>query len=92
MTTRSPIEQMVDRACGISPAEIERMKKEAAELADAQTAALLALEKSARAWWRQRRPVDWTRRKHLANPTVNCNGKDEIRLAEMVANWIKLGG
>ena len=47
MTARSPIEQMVDRACGISPAEIERMKKEAAELADAQTAALLALEKSA---------------------------------------------
>lgn len=92
MTHRSPIAVMVDRACGISPEAIERMKKEAAELADAQTAALLALEKSARLWWHQRRPVGWTRRKHLANPTVNCNGKDEIRLAEMVANWIKLGG
>lgn len=92
MTRRSPIEALVNQACGISPAEIKRMKKEATELADAQTAALLALEKSARAWWLQRRPVGWTRRKHLANPAINCNGKDEIRLAEMVANWIKLGG
>lgn len=59
MTARSPIEQMVDRACGISPEAIQLMQKEATELADAQTAALLALEKSARAWWRQRRPVGW---------------------------------
>ena len=51
MTHRSPIAVMVDRACGISPEEIQRMQKEATELADAQTAALLALEKSARAWW-----------------------------------------
>ncbi len=92
MTHRSPIAVMVDRACGISPEEIQRMQKEATELADAQTAALLSVEKAARAWWRQRRPVGWTRRKHLANPTINCNGKAETQLAQMVANWIKLGG
>lgn len=92
MTHRSPIEAMVDQACGISPAESERLRKEATALASAQTAALLSVEKAARAWWKTRRPVGWKESQHLANPTINCTDSKERTLAHAVAKWVKLGG
>lgn len=92
MTMRSPIEQMVDRACGISPTELQRMQQEAKELEDKQTRALLAVEKAARGWWLTKRPVGWKRSQHLANPTVNCTDAKEKALAHSVAKWVKLGG
>lgn len=32
-------------------------------------------------WWRQHRPVAWTEREHLDNPTINCIGVTEKQLA-----------
>lgn len=39
-------------------------------------------------WWKQRRPVEWTHRQHLANPTVNTTTPSEQRLARAVAKFV----
>lgn len=49
---RSPIQALVDQACGISPTKMKRMQEDAAALEQKQTRALLAIEKNAKAWWK----------------------------------------
>lgn len=83
---------MVDQACGLSPVERERLQKEAEELADARTEALLSIEKAAREWWSRRRPRGWTKKQHLDNPTINCADAKEDTLAIAIAEWVRLGG
>lgn len=55
---------------------------------DAQAATLQA----ALAWWESRRPVGYTLREHLDNPTVNARGsKAETTLAAAVAAAVEVG-
>lgn len=65
------------------------------------------LVKAATVWWKNHRPVSATEAEHLENPSVNCKGPEEQRLAEVVAkintptsgmveadrpdDWIKVG-
>lgn len=44
------------------------------------------------AWWRNKRPIQWTVAEHLKQPTVNCKGKEEFELAELIARLIEQEG
>ena len=46
---------------------------------------LRAIERAARAWWKNRRPCAYTEADHLANPTINTVSDAEKRLAMAVA-------
>lgn len=48
-----------------------------------------ALLTAAYAWWRMKRPAQWTVTEHVANPTINCRGPEEHELAKAVADSIK---
>jgi hypothetical protein len=89
MRSRSPIEMMVDKACGYDPTKDTTEVKE--PLAD-EAKALLAVADAAVAWWRDNRPLGWNQKKHLAYPSINCTGHaSETRLALAVTELIKLG-
>ena len=49
---------------------------------------LVGLEKAAIAWWRSKRPVDWSQAEHLKNPTINVATEREAGLALAVARHI----
>ena len=42
-------------------------------------------------WWKNHRPLVWSHKKHLENPTVNCMSpsRSEKLLAKSVAKFIK---
>lgn len=40
------------------------------------------LKDAVREWWKSRRPVGWTEKKHRINPYVNTIGKIERDLAD----------
>lgn len=40
------------------------------------------LEKIILRWWRSRKPIRWTTRKHIKYPTVNCRSHSENLLAD----------
>jgi hypothetical protein len=89
MRTRSPIEMMVDKACGYDPSKDTTPAKE--PLAD-ESAALLAVADAAVLWWINRRPVQWKEKEHLKNPTINCtHSGTEKPLAIAASNLVKLG-
>lgn len=44
---------------------------------------------AAYAWWRNRRPVDWSEAQHLEHPRVNCAGDAERKLAMAVAKMVE---
>lgn len=87
MRPRSPIEMMVDQACGRDPNAVP----EKAPLED-ETKAFMQVVDTAKAWWESRRPADFDVDAHLRNPTVNTNSAAETALATAVANMVVLGG
>ncbi len=46
---------------------------------------------AALAWWEALRPVSWTLRQHLDNPTINAGSKVEKALATAVAKAVEAG-
>lgn len=47
------------------------------------------VSRAALRWWKAHRPVGWTTDQHLAEPTVNCVGPNEHKLATEVARMVK---
>ncbi len=86
--SRSPIQMMVDQACGFDP----NAPKPKPVTLDAETKALLAVVDAAEVWWKGRRPISFRLAQHLKNPTVNCTDDAEVALARAVAAWKRLGG
>ena len=78
----SPIERMVDEACGVPSLNHKT------EALDRQSKALLRLADAAERWWGTRRPMSFDEQQHLDNPAVNCVGTSEIELARSVAAWV----
>lgn len=87
MRARSPIEMMVDKACGFDPSVAPARK-----LLDAEAAAFLAVADAAKAWWEGKRPLAFTEDDHLDEPTVNCTGARDNALCLAVAEMVRLGG
>lgn len=48
-----------------------------------------ALEQAAYDWWKENRPVGWRESKHMDNPTINCVGPIEKKLAEAVVEFVE---
>lgn len=46
---------------------------------------------AALAWWEELRPLGWSLRQHLDNPTVNTTSAAESKLAECVAEAVQCG-
>src|SRR3990167_3684091 len=81
-----------------SRADIARLASELMEANHAAPAALkwkwdcksiVNLENAAFAWWRSRRPLTFTKKMHLRDPTINCVSRQEIRLARAVDHYYK---
>jgi hypothetical protein len=86
---RSPIEMMVDKAWGYDPSKDTAPVK---EILEDETKTLLAVADAAVDWWKTKKPVKWTKKKHLENPTINCTGSSlEKPLALAVSELVKLG-
>jgi ribosomal protein S27E len=45
--------------------------------------------KAAISWWKSRRPVSWTHKMHIENPSVNTTGPRERCIAEAVAKYLR---
>ncbi len=88
MTPRSPIEQMVDQACGFDPKE--RALAVGHERLDVGSTALLATADAATAWWKSRWPDGWNVDRHLASPCVNCDSEEDKALALAAAAVVRL--
>lgn len=58
---------------------------------DKQRTALEQTKQAALAWWESLRPVDWSLRQHIDNPTVNTASANERRMAEAVAASVECG-
>jgi hypothetical protein len=43
-------------------------------------------------WWMGRRPVGWSDKEHLDNPTINCPTDRERSLALAVAGYVSSNG
>ena len=43
------------------------------------------------AWWRARKPCDWTEAQHLGNPTINCYTDWDRALARSASRVVALG-
>lgn len=84
----SPIEQMIDAACGLKPGEVPESKKQ--ELSDEQVTAWLAVVAAAETWWQSKRPTRWRVAQHLKNPTINTTSEAEKILARAVAAMVKI--
>jgi hypothetical protein len=85
MKPRSPIEILVDKACGVEgDHEYVPPSASASEI-------LLNVADEAIAWWEGKRPCGWSVDEHLNNPTVNVNPADH-GLAEAVSSWVRIGG
>lgn len=83
---RTPIEMMIDQACGCDVEAVCAEQERDQQCADA----LLILAEAAKRWWIARNPhvlLD----EHLAHPLMNCFQKSEKDLALAVANLLKLG-
>jgi hypothetical protein len=39
-------------------------------------------------WWRMKLPTGWDHEQHLDNPTINCIGEFERKLAAAVAEYL----
>ena len=87
---RTPIEIMIDKACGFDGSSSVPIPKN--EMPETMPDMLLAVADAAKEWWRGKRPISYTRKKHLNNPTINTVGEAEKKLAEAVVSWIKIGG
>lgn len=48
---------------------------------------LLAAADTAVTWWRGKKPVGWSIKQHLKNPTVNCSTYREKLLARRASRW-----
>ena len=48
-----------------------------------------ALSEAAVEWWLAHRPLDYSESDHFANPTVNCVGEIEKRLAACVTDLLR---
>lgn len=87
---RSPIEMMVDQACGF---DLNAPRPEQRPLVlDEETKALLAVVDAAEVWWKGNRPARYRLTQHLKNPAINCHSPAERALAEAMAEWKRLGG
>jgi hypothetical protein len=47
------------------------------------------LSREIRSWWLQFRPVGWTTKQHMENPTVNTVSDSDRRLAKIAAKLMK---
>lgn len=79
MKPRSPIERMVDEACGYDPDNLPKPSK-----IDRLAEALLAIADAAKAWSR----TQSIRQRNRAGLLVPA----EIKLKRVVEEWIRLGG
>lgn len=53
---------------------------------------MLALVAVAQAWWEGGWPEGWSPEKHLADPSVGCDGSEaDCALADAVAQWMQQG-
>ncbi len=87
---KSPMDTLVDQACGFDPAEADNLwKKLDVERRDAVMQAIDELI----AWWLSKRPEGWSKRRHLANPLVNrhLGLLEECALATSAARLVRLG-
>lgn len=83
MKRRSPIEAMIDEACGYNPGvESEDLMR---------AAVLLGLADAAEEWFAERCPIRWTEAQHIEQPEVNCNTEAGKRLARAVSAWLRIG-
>ena len=92
MKARSPIEIMIDRACGVpegAPAQAPAQKR---EVTAEETKAILAVIDASIGWWKSHRPVGWRFDKHARSATVNCPSQPEKMLAVAVAEWLRVSG
>ncbi len=83
----SPIERMVDEACGVNKPGVPSLGHEI-EALDRQSKALLQLADAAENWWGIRRPTSFDEQQHIDHPTINRTGVIERELARAVASWI----
>ena len=49
----------------------------------------IRLQRAARAWWSGRRPIGWSLKRHLLDPTINCTDDYEKLIAKVVAQTYK---
>jgi hypothetical protein len=42
---------------------------------------------AAKVWWKEKRPLDYSYKKHLENPTINTTTEAEKTLARAVASY-----
>jgi hypothetical protein len=80
--TDSPVKMMLDVAFG--------RHQPGTKAGGPDTAALLAVADAAVAWWKARKPADWSLEQHLAHPAINCDGDGERQLAQAAAQWVAL--
>ncbi len=41
------------------------------------------------AWWRAKRPAQWTEEQHFAQPCVNLRGMEEFNLATSISDYLQ---
>jgi len=93
----SPIEMMIDKACGVppgfKPARPQRLSRKEQDLPEASKL-LLEIADHAEAWWRGYRPDGWSLRRHIADPVVNIPMllPAHQKLARKIARWKEIGG
>jgi hypothetical protein len=97
MNTRSGIEILVDKACGIDRTGIARIpvlpQEPTTPELEPETMALLSLADAAKAWWASFRPEVYTEEEHIANPTVNhLDANRDMDLCNAIAIWVSYGG
>ena len=81
----TPIERMVDEACGYQPGMAkQKLMDEDTE----DTALVCAVLDAVVSWWVRHRPAKWTEAQHLAHYTINCDFAD-CDLARLVARIVQ---
>ena len=79
MRPRSPIEMMVDKACGFDPNAQRAAGRPNLVALDAEAQALLNVADAAKSWWE-------------AGERGEVTARDVAQLKDAVAEWVHLGG
>ena len=88
---RSPIEIMIDQACGLGPSDVDKIL---AEKEENRTQAIVDLANAAIAWWDshcKNYGLKWSRKKHMENPHINCFTGPQRLLCDAVVKLLKNG-
>ncbi len=76
---RSPIEMMVDKACGVDPNALRATLRPNLVALDAEAQALLSVADAAKSWWE-------------AGERGEVTALHVAQLKDAVADWVHLGG